>query len=286
VETAQTETWIHPDQAGHPLVTVVVAAYNEARYIDGCVRSLLAQTYRPLELIVVDDGSRDDTADVVARFDGVRLLRQSHLGAARARNAGARVAEGEILVFVDADMEFPQSFVDRLIAPILERAAIGTFTKEIMVANGDRMWARAHMLGRFLPADTHFPPGFPDRWENFRAIRRDAFWRVNGFDEIGHGEDVTLGRKLGVMANVATGAVCFHHEPDGLIEIFRSARWLGRGERIREQPNPLRAYMPWRTLRRAIGLARRHRLPSLFVYRVVWDVGVLVGLLQGRGQAK
>jgi glycosyltransferase involved in cell wall biosynthesis len=286
VEAAQTESATGTVRAAHTPVSVVIAAYNEVRYIGRCVRSLQAQTHRPLELIVVDDGSRDGTADVLARFEGVRLLRQPHLGAGRARNTGARVATGEILVFVDADMEFPPQFVARLVAPMLENGAIGTFTREIMVANGDRRWARAHMLGRFLPADCHFPAGFPDRWENFRAIRRDAFWAVGGFDAIGHGEDVTVGRKLGIPAEIATGAICFHHEPDRLSEIFRSARWFGRGERIREQPNPISSYLPWRTLRRAVGLARRHRMPSLFVYRLVWDAGVLLGLLQGRAQAK
>jgi len=286
VEAAETETSLRAMETAHPLVSVVIAAYDEARYVGRCIESLHAQTYRPIEVIVVDDGSRDGTAEAVARFGGVRLLRQPHLGAGRARNEGARMAGGEILVFVDADMEFPPPFVARLVAPMLDDGAVGTFTREIMVANGDRRWARAHMLGRFLPADCHFPSGFPDRWENFRAIRRDAFWRVGGFDEVGHGEDVTVGRKIGVLAEVANGAVCYHHEPDGLVEIFRSARWLGRGERIREQPNAIRRYLPWKTLRRGIGLARHHRMPSLLVYRIVWDAGVLVGLLQGRGRAK
>jgi glycosyltransferase involved in cell wall biosynthesis len=286
VETTSTEAAVEGLGTGQPLVTVVIAAYNEARYIGRCIESLQTQTYRPLEVVVVDDGSRDATVKVAGGFDGVRVLRQPHLGAGRARNAGARVARGHILVFVDADMECPPPFVTRLVAPMLEGGAVGTFTKEIMVANGDRRWARAHMLGRFLPVDCHFPPDFPDRWENFRAIRQDAFWSVGGFDEVGHGEDVTVGRKLGIPAEVAGGALCFHHEPDRLVEIFRSARWLGRGERIREQPNPIRRYMPWRTLRRGLGLARRHRMPSLILYRIVWDAGILVGLLQGRGQAQ
>ena len=269
-----------------PLVSAVIAAHDESRYVARCVGTLLAQTYRPLEVIVVDDGSRDGTARIVAAMEGVRLLRQSHRGAAAARNEGARVAGGELLVFLDADMEFPPQFIERLVAPMLERGTTGTFTREIKVANGHHRWARAHMLGRFLPADCHFPPGFPDRWENYRALWREAFWRVGGFDDVGHGEDITVGRKLGVLAEVAPGAVCYHHEPDTLADIFRSAHWAGRGERVRERPGAIRGYLPWRTLRRAIGLAWRHRMPSLFVYRFVWDAGVLLGLLQGRARAK
>jgi GT2 family glycosyltransferase len=132
------------------------------------------------------------------------------------------------------------------------------------------------MLGRGLPADRHFPPGFPDRWENFRAIKRSAFEGVGGFDEVGHGEDVTIGRKLGELAVAAPGTVCWHYEPDTLRDIFASARWLGRGERIREggRRTTLR---PWRLIRRAKSLAVENRMPSLFVYRLVWDAGVLFG---------
>ncbi len=169
-------------------------------------------------------------------------------------------------------------------APIVERGAIGTFTKEILVANAHRPWARAHMLGRNLPTTSHFRPGFPDEWENFRAIWKRDFDRVGGFDEVGHGEDVTLGRKLGRLAVAAQGATCYHHEPDTLRDIFLSGRWVGRGERIKELPRVGQRAFVLRSLRLSLGLARRHRMPSLALYRMVYDGGVLVGLLtRGRG---
>lgn len=259
-----------------PLVSVVLAAYDEARYVEACLSSLRAQTYEPLEIVLVDDGSSDGTPELAEAFEGVKVVREAHLGAGRARNVGARHSAGDVLVFVDADMLFPPEFVERLVAPILSGEATGTFTKEILVANGDRRWARAHMVGRGLPPDTHFPPGFPDTWENFRAIRRDAFERVGGFDEIGHGEDVTIGRKLGEHALAVPGTTCWHFEPDNLGDIFASARWLGRGERVAETGRRP-SYHPWRVLRRALGLAVRHRMPSLVVYRLVWDAGVVFG---------
>jgi glycosyltransferase involved in cell wall biosynthesis len=264
------------------MVSVVVAVYDERRHIEECLDTLLAQRYQPLEVIVVDDGSRDGTPDVVARFREVRLLRRAHLGAGSARNAGAGVARGEILVFVDGDMAFPPEWVERMVAPMLEDGAPGTFTREILVANGHRRWARAHQLGRGLPVDRHFRDGFPDRWDIFRAVWRREFERVGGFDEIGHGEDVTLGRKLGVQAHAAPGAVCRHYEPDTLVDIYRSARWYGRGERIGERPFPWRAYAPDRMLLRAVRVGRR-RGPSVGVYKLVFDTGVAVGrLTRGR----
>ncbi len=260
-----------------PLVSVVIAAYQEGRYIEACLRSLLEQTYPRLEIVLVDDGSTDGTVDIAKRFP-IRLLRQSHLGAGVARNLGARESAGDVLVFLDGDMVFPRPFIERLVEPILDGEATGTFTKEIMVANPHRRWARAHMLGRELPPDCHFPPDFPDRWENFRAIKRSAFERVGGFDGVGHGEDVTIGRKLGEDAVAAPGTVCWHFEPDTLRDIFVSARWLGRGERLRETGRRT-SLRPWRLARTALSVAVANRRPSLFVYRLVWDTGILFGWL-------
>ena len=109
---------------------------------------------------------------------------------------------------------------------------------------------------------------------------------VGGFDEVGHGEDVTVGRKLGRDAVVAPGATCYHYEPEALRDVFRSAVWLGRGERIRERPDAWTMHLPWRSLQRGYRLARTHEFPSLVVYRLVWDTGVLIGLLRGRGARK
>ena len=266
------------DPAGPPLVSVVIAAYEEGRHVEACLESLSEQTYPHLEVVLVDDGSTDGTAEIAARLPGVRVLRQAHLGAAIARNLGASASGGDILVFLDADMLFPPPFIEHLVAPILEEGVTGTFTKEIMVANPDRRWARAHMLGRGLPPDTHFHPGFPDHWEIFRAVRTEAFNRVGGFDEVGHGEDVTLGRKLGEQAVAAPGTLCWHYEPETLGDIFASARWLGRGERVQEEGRGT-SLRPWRLAATALSLAREHRMPSLFVYRVTWDVGKILGWL-------
>jgi glycosyltransferase involved in cell wall biosynthesis len=255
----------------------VIAAYNEERYIGDCLRSLSRQTYSSIEVIVVDDGSTDGTA-ALASEKGATLVRQHHVGAGAARNRGAEVARGAILVFVDADMVMAPGFVDRLIAPMLDAGAKGTFTKEIRVANAARRWARAHMLGRGLPPHNHFRDDFPDRWENYRAVWRVDFEAVGGFEETGHGEDVTLGRKLGVAAHAAPGAECWHYEPDSLVDVFRSARWYGRGDRIRELERPRARHSPTASLRRGLRLARQHRMPSLLLYRLVWDCGVLVGL--------
>ena len=90
-----------------PLVTVVIPAYNAQRWIEGTLASAVAQTYRNIEIVVVDDGSTDQTAVIVgqaARTDGrIRLLRQQNGGAPAARNHGIREARGTLIAPLDAD---------------------------------------------------------------------------------------------------------------------------------------------------------------------------------------
>jgi glycosyltransferase involved in cell wall biosynthesis len=87
-----------------PLASVVIPAYNAGAYLEEAIRSVLEQEYRPLEVIVVDDGSADRTAEVARSFGPpVRVLVQPHTGAGAARNAGAAVARGAWLAFLDAD---------------------------------------------------------------------------------------------------------------------------------------------------------------------------------------
>ncbi|MBS0375273.1 MAG: glycosyltransferase [Proteobacteria bacterium] len=88
-------------------VSVVIPAYNAGRYVRAAVESVLAQDYPAIEVIVVDDGSTDDTAEVLRQFgDRIRVIRQANAGVAAACNAGARAASGPWLALLDADDEW------------------------------------------------------------------------------------------------------------------------------------------------------------------------------------
>jgi glycosyltransferase involved in cell wall biosynthesis len=83
-------------------VSVVIPCYNHARFLAEAIESALAQSHHDVEVVVVDDGSTDDSAQVAGRF-GVRVVQQANRGLAAARNAGLAVSTGDVLVFLDAD---------------------------------------------------------------------------------------------------------------------------------------------------------------------------------------
>ncbi len=87
----------------HPLVSVIIPVYNGAPYLRAALESVFAQTYRPFEVIVVDDGSKDDSAIIAQSFSAVSYIRQENQGVAAARNQGIEAARGDFFAFLDQD---------------------------------------------------------------------------------------------------------------------------------------------------------------------------------------
>ena len=98
-----------------PLVSVIIPCYRQAHFLADALRSAVAQTHRPLEIIVVDDGSPDEVAAVTALFPEAHLVRQPNRGLAAARNAGLRASAGDYVTFLDADdVLFPHAIATGL----------------------------------------------------------------------------------------------------------------------------------------------------------------------------
>ncbi len=172
------------DAGASPLrASVVIPAYNAAAVLPGALTALGAQTLPAgsFEVIVVDDGSRDETAAVAGRL-GARVLRQENRGPGAARNAGARAARGEILLFTDADCEPAPDWLERMLAPFADPAAAG--------AQGAYLTRQRSLAARF--AQLEFEDRYRLQAKNARismvatyaaAYRRDIFLENGGFDE-------------------------------------------------------------------------------------------------------
>lgn len=87
----------------HPVVDVIIPVYNGARYIEEAIQSVLSQSYRPVQLIVVDDGSQDDSADIAERIADVQVIRCAHVGISSVLNQGIQHGRGDLIAFLDAD---------------------------------------------------------------------------------------------------------------------------------------------------------------------------------------
>ncbi len=106
------------------LISVIVPFYNEEKYISQCIDSLLAQSYINIEIICVNDGSTDNSADIVRSYqkndNRIKLLEQSNQYAGVARNNGMKIARGEYMMFLDADDYFEHVFIEKMYSIIEE----------------------------------------------------------------------------------------------------------------------------------------------------------------------
>lgn len=111
----------------NPLVSIIVPVYNSAKYLSGCVDSILAQTYKNIELILVDDGSKDDSGKIcdsyVSKDSRVKVIHQQNGGISRAQNAGLDAASGEFMAFADNDDILDCKNIEILLNAILQSGA-------------------------------------------------------------------------------------------------------------------------------------------------------------------
>jgi GT2 family glycosyltransferase len=170
-------------------MSVVVASHNEGGYLRRTVQSLLASVPADGELIVVDDGSTDGSADCLVRgYGGVTILRPAErLGAAGARNFGARHARGEVLVFSDAHIEAPLGWAASVLTVLgrPEVGAVGPAMSDMRHPTNKGYgfrWRDAALTVEWLAQQQTHPYPVPLLGGAFIAMRRDVFLTIGGFD--------------------------------------------------------------------------------------------------------
>ena len=107
----------------NPLVTIIIPTYNYALYLGKALQSCISQSYSNLEIIVIDDGSTDNTREVVQGFhdDRIRYHYQENLGVSASRNRGLELAQGEFIAFLDADEYLTDDSIETRLAIMLDR---------------------------------------------------------------------------------------------------------------------------------------------------------------------
>jgi len=265
-------------------LSVIIPVYNSQTTVTACLTGIVNQTLKPKEVIVVDDGSTDKTVakikNLAKNLPRLKLLTQSHQGPAAARNLAAKKAVGNILVFVDADMEFDPTFLDRLTLPIRKGRAKGTWSGNEWVKNWHNPWVRClnyehnRSTAKMVGTD-------PGQKQVFRAILKTEFDKVHGFDRIGYTDDWTLVNKLGYLP-VITTAKFYHHQLDSLPAVFHHALWIGkRRYKLGKFGALVAAFRANAFFSVIIGLYKSFRFFTwrFIIFKLVYDLGILIGAL-------
>ena len=209
----------------NPKFSVIIPVYNEEKDIGKCLDSLKKQSYNNFEIIIVDDGSKDRTVEIVKKFKGVRIIKGKHKGPGFSRNLGVKSAKGKILFFIDADMILHKNYLNLLSKPIIKGKAIGTEEQFQFANNLDNIWARCY--GKYRANPTVEREG-----KAFRAILKSEFLKMGGFDpKLGYADDQTFFIKYGVRSKMVKNARCYHRNPHSLKEIYNQSRWIGSSQR-------------------------------------------------------
>lgn len=262
-------------QSYRPPVSVLIAAYNEQRIIGRTVQAVLNSGYSPLEVIVVDDGSKDGTAEEVRKLFGehpqVRLICQPNQGKAAALNNAIQHATGEILVALDADTIFlpdtvanlVRRFADPRVGAVAGNVKVGnrinvlTRWQAIEYITSQNLDRRAYAL---LNAVT-VVPGAVGAW------RREAVLQAGGYERDTMAEDMDLTwrlRRAGWRIETANDAIGLTEAPDNLKGLFK--------QRFRWAYGTLQCLWKHRSALGRYGWFGWVMLPSLWLFQVLFQI--------------
>lgn len=272
----------------NPLVSVIVVNHNRAGLLQECLASLLRQTYDPYEIVVVDNGSWDDSLEVVGSFrhERIRLMAlDRNRGFAAGNNAGIREAGGDLIALLNNDAVADEQWLAKLVRPMMTLSAVGMCASKILFFQTDVIDKAGHLMypdgqnrGRGTGErdqgqydrleETLFPDGCA------ALYRKSLLEQVGGFDEgfFAYGDDADLGmraRWMGWRCVYVPDAVVYHHHsatlgrfsPHKVYWVERNRFWLA----VKSFPWPLLAANPVFTM-----------------YRWMWN---LVAAVAGRGPA-
>lgn len=170
------------------MITVIVPAFNEEKLIRACLESLIAQKPQPDEILVVDNNSKDNTVKIVEAVVAenptakINLMHEKKQGCHHAREAAWRVAQGDVIVHVDADETFPEGWMAKIHQLLAEKPEVGAFGGVIRFQNAPFIiWLTQVLYNRIYPYAQQMVKGFPYLCGGMTVVKRKVLEAMDGY---------------------------------------------------------------------------------------------------------
>jgi len=197
---AQVLTIYSAETKNDPLVSVVITTKNEEKNIENCLQSIRSQTFKNIELIVVDNFSEDQTAELAEKYNAKVYFKGNERSAQR--NYGVQVAHGKYVLYLDADMILSANLIAECVGACERNSADALYVPERIVGKG--FWIKVRDFERSFYTGTVI--------DAVRFVRRDLFLQVGGFDETLVGpEDWDFDRKIRKISRTGVTIVPLYH---------------------------------------------------------------------------
>ncbi len=240
------------------MVSIIIPAYNAENTIEDALKAVVRQSYKEkYEIIVVDDGSTDNTAHIVEKYPGVKLVHQENKGPATARNLGFKKSQGDFILFTDADCMPHKDWIKNALRHFTDKK-IGVVDGSYKIGNESSLLARC-IHKEILYRHIYLMPLFPKCFGSYNfCVRRNIFEEVKGFDEVycsASGEDNDLSYKIlnaGYKIYFAPEVLVQHRHTQELkkylFEQYRHGFW--RAKMYRTHPKMTRGddYTYWKDI--------------------------------------
>jgi GT2 family glycosyltransferase len=267
------------------MLSVIIITLNSIKFIEACLESLFTQDYRDFEVIVVDNGSRDDTAELVReRYPDVAVIQnERNLGAAKARNQGIEIAKGEWVVTLDCDTVLEKNFLTSIAARISTASEdTGMIQPKILQSDKKTIYScgihlsglkRFYDIGKGKKDSRYFnnvKPIFGPcsaaaayKMKMLEDIKENYYYFDEAFFFLVEDVDLSLrAQHKGWKAVFYPKAICYHYGNSSY------------------STKPYRQYLCWRNRRFLLKKLRLNRLKSFIIF-VLYDVPRLLFLLLG-----
>jgi glycosyltransferase involved in cell wall biosynthesis/exo-beta-1,3-glucanase (GH17 family) len=226
-----------------PRVSVIVCSYNGGSTTESCLRSMKNIRYPDFEVVFVDDGSTDNTQEILKKFPWVRNIKQKNMGLSYARNVGMQAATGEIIVYTDSDCEADEDWLYYLVMPMVRFGNIGAGGPNLIPDEGS--WL-ADCVGLSPGGPTHVM--LDDRTAEHVPGCNMGYWRwaameINGFDSQFRkaGDDVDFIWRLqhrGHSIGFAPAAQVWHYRRNTVKAYLKQQRGYGEAEALLKYKHP------------------------------------------------